>query len=58
MIGPRGEKRPNSPVANAALIVKLATGQVEEEYVERPGRRPAAYSSPKTTPQPTEKRTG
>ena len=33
MTGPHGEKRPDSPIANAALIVRLATGQAEEQYV-------------------------
>ena len=34
VIGPNGEKRPKSTVANAMHVMKLATGMAEEEYVE------------------------
>ena len=33
-VGPRGEKRPQSPVASMAMAMKIATGQAEEEYVD------------------------
>ncbi len=33
-VGPRGEKRPQSPVASMAMAMKIATGQTEEEYVD------------------------
>ena len=35
-IGPNGEKRPASPVANALRIMQVALGMKEEEYVEPP----------------------
>lgn len=34
MIGPNGEKRPNDVIANAVLAARIATGEVEEEYVD------------------------
>ena len=33
-IGPRGEKRPNSSVASMTMALKIATGQMEEQYVD------------------------
>lgn len=33
-IGPNGEKRPQSTVANAVLVGKIATGLAKEEYVD------------------------
>ena len=42
MIGPNGEKRPSGDLANALRIAKIATGEVEEKYVDetkRPGGR-------------------
>ncbi len=33
-VGPRGEKRPQSPVASMAMAMKIATGQAEEQYVD------------------------
>ena len=35
MIGPHGEKRPDDPNANAVHIARLATGEAEEQYVDR-----------------------
>ena len=32
-IGPNGEKRPEDPIAAAVMVMKIATGQIEEEYV-------------------------
>ena len=36
-IGPNGEKRPEDPIAAAVMVMKIATGQIEEEY-DRPIR--------------------
>ena len=33
VIGPRGEKRPQSTTANAVHVAKIALGLAEEEYV-------------------------
>ena len=33
--GPNGEKRPADPIANAVHVARLATGEVEETYVNR-----------------------
>lgn len=33
-IGPHGEKRPSDTIANAVHVAKLATGELEEEYVD------------------------
>lgn len=35
-IGPNGEKRPHGVIANAVHIARIATGEVEETYVEPP----------------------
>ena len=32
-IGPNGEVRPDDPIAAAVMVMKIATGQIEEEYV-------------------------
>ena len=37
-IGPKGEKRPADPVANALLMAKIATGEAEETYVSHRGQ--------------------
>ena len=34
MIGPHGEKRPADIVANARHIARIATGEIEETYVD------------------------
>jgi hypothetical protein len=42
MIGPNGEKRPGDTIANALHVAKVATGEVEEAYVDatrQPGGR-------------------
>ena len=31
--GPNGEKRPTDVIANAVHVMKVATGEIEEEYV-------------------------
>ena len=33
-IGPHGEKRPSDTIANAVHVAKLATGEIEEEYID------------------------
>ena len=33
-IGPNGEKRPTDVIANAVRVMQIATGEVEEEYVD------------------------
>ena len=33
-IGPNGEIRPVSTVSAAAMVCKIATGEIEEQYVE------------------------
>lgn len=33
-IGPNGEKRPKNPNAAAVMIGKIATGRMEEQYVD------------------------
>ncbi len=34
-IGPKGEKRPSSVIANAVHVMRIATGEAEEEYVNQ-----------------------
>ena len=36
MIGPRGEKRPDDPIANAVHVARLAAGEAQEVYVRTP----------------------
>ncbi len=35
-IGPNGEKRPHGVIANAVHIARIASGEIEETYVEPP----------------------
>ena len=42
MIGPNGEKRPADVIANAVHVARIATGQVDEEYVDQAKRRAGA----------------
>jgi hypothetical protein len=42
--GPKGEKRPGDPVANAIRVAKIATGEEEEEYEARPKKNEAAVA--------------
>ena len=35
VIGPHGEIRPADDVANAILVAKIATGEAEEQYVDK-----------------------
>ena len=43
--GPRGEKRPVSPVSSMVKAMKVATGIEEEEYVDGAPRVPVGSSS-------------
>ena len=36
-IGPKGEKGPSDVIANAVHVMRIATGEAKEEYVE-PGQ--------------------
>jgi len=38
MIGPNGEKRPTDVIANAVHVMRVATGEAEEEYVDQAKR--------------------
>jgi len=40
--GPKGQKRPADVVANAVKVMKIATGEEEEEYEADDGKDPAA----------------
>ena len=44
--GPKGEKRPADVIANAVKVMKIATGDIEEETdtPEATGKDPAAVS--------------
>jgi len=44
--GPKGEKRPADVIANAVKVMRIATGEEEEEYdtPEAKGKDPAAVS--------------
>jgi hypothetical protein len=44
--GPKGQKRPADVVANAVKVMKIATGEEEEEFdtPETQGKDPAAVS--------------
>ncbi len=38
MIGPNEEKRPGDVIANAVHVAKIATGEIEKEYVDQAKR--------------------
>ena len=44
--GPKGEKRPADVIANAVKVMKIATGEIEEDIdtQEKSGKDPAAVS--------------
>ena len=42
VIGPRGEKRPQSTTANAVHVARIALGLAEEEYVSEAKLKRAA----------------
>ena len=44
-IGPKGEKRPTNPVESGIMVMRIATGDIEEEYADRP-----AVEQPTPTP--------
>lgn len=38
MIGPNGERRPADPIARAVHVMRIATGQIEEELPSKARR--------------------
>ena len=46
-IGPKGEKRPTDVIANAVHVMKVATGEIQEEYVNA-GQRKGGQKGAKT----------
>ena len=40
--GPKGQKRPADVVSNAVRVMKIATGEEEEEFDGKGGKDPAA----------------
>ena len=46
MIGPNGEMRPADVIANAVLVARIATGEVEEEHVDSGRRRGGKLGGP------------
>ena len=44
--GPKGEKRPADVIANAVKVMKIATGEIDEDIdtPEKEGKDPAAVS--------------
>lgn len=38
--GPKGEKRPSNPIESGIMVARIATGDIEEEYVETPKPTP------------------
>ena len=36
-VGPQGQKRPKNPNAAAVMVGKIATGRMEEQYVDGAG---------------------
>lgn len=58
--GPKGEKRPADVIGNAVRVMQVATGEAEEEHVEKPekdeaaaamGRKGAAARAKNLTPE-------
>ena len=50
--GPKGEKRPSDVIANAVHVMRVATGEAEEEYVnqgKREGGRKGGKARKKST---------
>ena len=43
--GPRGEKRPVSPVSSMVKAMRVATGIEKEEYIDGKPKQPAAAKS-------------
>ena len=42
--GPKGQKRPADVVSNAVRVMKIATGEEEEEFDGKDGKDPAAQA--------------
>mgnify|MGYP001384993545 CR=1 FL=1 len=42
--GPKGQKRPADVVSNAVKVMKIATGEEEEEFNGKDGKDPAAQA--------------
>ena len=42
--GPKGQKRPADVVSNAVKVMKIATGEEEEEFDGADGKNPAAQA--------------
>lgn len=42
--GPKGQKRPADVVSNAVKVMKIATGEEEEEFDGSDGKDPAAQA--------------
>lgn len=42
--GPKGQKRPADVIGNAVKVMKIATGEDEEEFDGSDGKNPAAQS--------------
>ena len=42
--GPKGQKRPGDVVSNAVKVMKIATGEEEEEFDGSDGKDPAAQA--------------
>lgn len=34
-VGPKGERRPVSPIESGIMVARIAVGDIEEEYVEQ-----------------------
>ena len=58
--GPKGQKRPADVIGNAVRVMQVATGEADEDYVEKPekdeaaaamGRKGAAARAKKLTPE-------
>ena len=45
-IGPKGERRPTNPVESGIMVMRIATGDIEEEYTDIPEVAPAAKRMP------------
>ena len=40
--GPQGQKRPADVIGNAVMVMKIATGEIEEDTGQSDGKDPAA----------------
>ena len=46
--GPKGEKRPADVVGGAIRIAKIATGEIDESSLDKPGHRKSAKAGAKS----------